>query len=112
MNYTFVTKWDNDFKKPTDVAVDPSGSFSGKFVYVVDSRNDRIQKFYSNGFDDMARPLKMWGSPGSGPGQFNNPNGIAVDSLGMVYVSDTDNNRIQKFDSNGKFIINWGSALT
>ena len=40
--------------------------------------------------------------------------GIAVDSSGNVYVADysigfTDNDRIQKFDSDGNFITKWGS---
>ena len=35
--------------------------------------------------------------------------GIAFDSSGNLYVADTDNNRIQKFDSNGNFITKWGS---
>ncbi len=35
--------------------------------------------------------------------------GVAVDSLGNVYVADTDNNRIQKFNSTGIFITKWGS---
>ena len=34
---------------------------------------------------------------------------IAVDSIGNVYVADTANNRIQKFDSNGKLITKWGT---
>ena len=33
----------------------------------------------------------------------------AVDSSNNVYVADQDNNRIQKFDSSGKFITKWGS---
>ena len=36
-------------------------------------------------------------------------NGVATDSSGNVYVADIDNNRIQKFDSNGNFITKWGS---
>src|SRR4051812_11467904 len=48
--------------------------------------------------------LKGWGSQGNGEGQLNNPTGIAVDSFGNVYVLDTGNNRIQKFDSNGTYI--------
>ena len=46
---------------------------------------------------------------GSGDGQFNYPYGVAVDSSGNVYVADTDNHRIQKFDSSGGFITKWGS---
>ena len=34
---------------------------------------------------------------------------MAVDSLGNVYVADSDNNRIQKFNSNGTYIIQWGT---
>ena len=52
---------------------------------------------------------------GSGPlqkgdGQFNRPGDIALDPLSnVVYVVDNLNGRIQKFDSNGKFITKWGS---
>jgi DNA-binding beta-propeller fold protein YncE len=51
----------------------------------------------------------IWGSWGSGNGQFDWPSGVAVDSSGNVYVADTGNNRIQKFTSAGAFITQWGS---
>ena len=41
--------------------------------------------------------ISMWGSYGSGNGQFDKPLGIAVDSKGNVFVADAGNNRIQKF---------------
>ncbi len=47
---------------------------------------------------------------GSGDGQLNNPRGIAVDSLGNVYVSDQYNNRVVKFDSSGNFVSKFGSS--
>src|SRR5205823_6487062 len=50
------------------------------------------------------------GLPGSGDGQFSRPVGIAVDSSGNVYVSEDNNNRIQKFDSSGGFLAQWGSV--
>jgi hypothetical protein len=55
--------------------------------------------------------VKKWGSKGSGDGQFKNPdNNIAVDHNGNLYITDSGNCRIQKFDSNGKFILKWNSA--
>src|ERR1044071_8531345 len=53
--------------------------------------------------------LTQWGSPGSGSGQFDNPNGIAIDAAGDVYVADTYNHRIQKFAATGAYLTEWGS---
>jgi len=49
------------------------------------------------------------GGSGSGAGKFLAPSGVAVDSAGDIYVSDTNNHRIQKFDSGGVHIVSWGS---
>ena len=38
-----------------------------------------------------------------------NPIGVAVDVSGNVYVADTGNHRIQKFDSEGNFLRKWGT---
>ena len=50
-----------------------------------------------------------WGMQGSANGQFFNPDGVAVDSSGYVYVADTFNYRIQKFSPTGTFVTGWGS---
>lgn len=42
-------------------------------------------------------------------GAFNNPHAIAMDSQGNAYVLDSGNNRVQKYDSNGNFILQWGT---
>ncbi|MPZ05882.1 MAG: hypothetical protein GEU26_05590 [Nitrososphaeraceae archaeon] len=82
-----------------------SFNFQFSYVFVVDSNNDRIQKFTSNGtFVDE------WGTAGAGPGQFNNPGRIAVDPSGNLFVADFGNNRIQKFDENGNPITIWGTG--
>jgi len=53
--------------------------------------------------------VAKWGSSGSGNGQFAGPAGVATDATGNVYVADYDNDRIQKFTSDGAFITKWGS---
>ena len=55
---------------------------------------------------------KSGGSYGTGDGQFDALAGVAIDSLGFVYVVDAGNNRVQKFDSDGNFITKWGSHGT
>ena len=86
------------FDRPTDVAVLPDGSF-----YVSDGcRNTRVMKFGPDGKFEL-----QWGSPGSGPGQFNVPHGLAIDSAGRVYVADRENDRVQVFDPSGHFIAQW-----
>jgi hypothetical protein len=54
--------------------------------------------------------VTKWGTNGSVNGEFYYPYGVAVDSSGNVYVADTNNNRIQKFDSTGNFITKWGTG--
>ena len=91
------------FNRPTDVAVAPDGSF-----YISDGyRNSRIVRFSKEG-----RYLFSWGRKGSGPGEFDLPHSIALDTAGQVYVADRANARIQVFDSLGHFLTAWkGPAL-
>ncbi|MEZ4519617.1 MAG: hypothetical protein R3C44_23235 [Chloroflexota bacterium] len=82
-------------------------------VYVADTNNNRIQKF-----DSAGTFITKWGAnggdgtSGSGDGQFKGPYGVAVDGSGNVYVADLINNRIQKFDSTGTYLLQWGSNGT
>lgn len=48
-----------------------------------------------------------WGSRGSGEGEFADILDVAVDAKGFVYVADYNNKRIQKFDGNGNFKLQW-----
>lgn len=48
-------------------------------------------------------------SPGSGPGQFASPSGLTVAAPDFVYVADSGNSRVQKFDANGTYLARFGS---
>ncbi|HPG58876.1 MAG TPA: SUMF1/EgtB/PvdO family nonheme iron enzyme, partial [Candidatus Wallbacteria bacterium] len=56
--------------------------------------------------------LKAFGTAGTGDGQFQAPDGIAVDKYGAVYVTDFQNNTVQMFSSEGTFNKKWGGAGT
>jgi hypothetical protein len=64
--------------------------------------NDRISKFSKDG-----KFLKSWGKRGSGPGEFQSPHTIALDSQGRLFVGDRSNNRIQIFDQEGRYLDTW-----
>jgi sugar lactone lactonase YvrE len=59
--------------------------------------------------DDLTFVGKLGGVIGSAPGQFINPEDLAVDTAGNVYVADTSNNRIQKLTANGQFLLQFGT---
>ncbi len=105
------------FSLPTDVAVAPDGSF-----YVSDGYgNSRVVKFSKDGsfLFEWGKNLFAWGKNGSDrklnigdkEGEFYIPHGIDLDKKGNVYVADRENNRIQKFDAEGNFIISWQNEL-
>jgi DNA-binding beta-propeller fold protein YncE len=84
----------DNFNRPTDIGWDAEGD-----IFVTDSyTNARVVKLDKNG-----KFIKAWGSKGSGDGQFNMPNSLAIDKQGNVYVADLGNKRIQVFDNDGNF---------
>ncbi len=89
------------FSGPSDVVVAPNGD-----IFVADGHvamsNGRVVKFSKDG-----RFIKAWGKLGSGPGEFNVPHSIAMDSRGRIFVADRSNNRLQIFDQNGTFLDQW-----
>jgi DNA-binding beta-propeller fold protein YncE len=90
---------------PFGTALDMNGNF-----YYVSNSNPDVGAIYR--FSTADGSFTQWGSSGTGNGQFSSPTAIAVGPDGAVYVTDTANNRVQKFSPNGTFLTKWGSAGT
>jgi hypothetical protein len=112
--------------EPGGVAVDDAAHD----VYVTDTGNHRVEKFAPSGEFLLAFGADVGGpgvnvcgglvscttgTPGSAPGQLTTPTYIAVDnssgpSKGDVYVADTKDNIVSKFDSSGNLVSGWGKG--
>jgi len=86
------------FNRPTDLAIAPNGE-----LYITDGYgNARVHRFSADG-----KLIGSWGGPGTGPGQFHLPHGVWVMKDGRVMVADRENDRIQFFSPDGKFLDQW-----
>jgi uncharacterized protein (TIGR03663 family) len=81
-------------------AISPQG---GAFSEVTDP--------YAEGWRDLT-VRRVFGEPGSDPGQLERPSGITIGPNGFVYVADTGNHRVQKFTADGQFVAAWGRHST
>jgi DNA-binding beta-propeller fold protein YncE len=97
-------------------------------LYVVDANNNRVERFdaeghflsaFGWGVADGKEELQsctttcLAGLAGSGAGQLSGPQGIAVDPTDQsVYVADTNNFRVVKFDKTGAFSNTFGFGVT
>jgi len=87
-------------------------------MYVTDVRKDNNSVFEISLADQSSSPswtnfdpdISQYGTSGDGNGEFLFPNSAIADSLGRVYVSDGNNRRISVWDSNGKFLFNFGNG--
>jgi len=81
----------------TDITFGPNGR-----LFISDGYgNARILEYSAEG-----KRVKVWGSAGSGPGQFNIPHGIAYQG-NTLYVADRGNSRVQRFDLDGRYLDEW-----
>jgi len=90
--------------QPTDVVVTPAGD-----IFVTDGYgNNRVVQFDKDGTF-----VKAWGKRerGTGPGEFDLPHSIVVDSKGLLYVADRSNARVQVFDAAGKHLASWENVM-
>jgi sugar lactone lactonase YvrE len=72
--------------------------------WAVDLNATGMRKFTSAGV-----LLRRWYGDGIGPGQFDSASAVAIDGSSNVYLADSGNNRIQKFNAGGAFVTQWGS---
>jgi len=101
---TFLKKWgsygadEDQLQSPRSIDFDAGGN-----AYVLVGLG--VKKF-----DNEGNFLTSWGGFGTYDGEFHNPEDVAVDAVGNVYVADCYNDRIQKFNSNGGFLLKWGGG--
>ncbi len=80
-------------------------AISDDAIYVVDTGNERVQKFAPDGTFERA-----WGGYGSEPEQLIEPVGIAIGPDGNIYVADSGNARISIFTPDGEPVAQWPVA--
>jgi sugar lactone lactonase YvrE len=83
-----------EFNCPCGVAVGEDCS-----IYVVDNRNFRVQVF-----DEEGGFLRKFGSRGDGPGQFQEPDYIALGCNGEIFVSDSEQRGVLVFTRDGVYV--------
>src|SRR5262245_14940993 len=90
------------FVAPTDLTIAPNGDVFISDGHATSGLNHRIVKYSKDG-----RFIKAWGKRGAGPGEFNGPHDIAMDSKGRIFVADRGNSRVLIFDQNGTLLDEW-----
>ena len=98
------TDWDNHGGEVGILGVDRLGN-----VYLPIGESE--EGYYSGSvliFSSSGDLIKTWKTSSNELGEFNYPLGLMVDTDNKIFVVDSLNSRIQKFDSSGKFILSWG----
>ena len=91
-------KENEDFFNPYSFAVD-----SERRIYILDTRNSRIQCFSPEG-----KFLFSFGRRGQGPGELtNNARKIKILEDGNIYIIDSLPRRINVYNRKGQFIFSW-----
>ena len=96
---------DDELGHPGGIAIDEGN----RLLYVVDTGKERVAVFDADTFKFLRAiggPPKKLGD--DDPGTLSKPSNVAVDKEGLIYVSDTMNNRIQIFDADGQFVSMFG----
>jgi DNA-binding beta-propeller fold protein YncE len=103
---SFVTQFGGNGQQPGQLFRPQSLVIRDDVLWVADACNHRIQRFDIR--EETPRLIDVWGSAGTGNGQFYFPYDLTIASDGTVVVVEYKNNRIQRFDPAGKWIATWG----
>jgi len=96
---------DPSVERPVGIAIDNA---RGK-IYLVDTGNAKTTNYTVKVFNMDGKLIgQIGGGQGSNPGQFVYPTYACVDSAGNLYVTDSFNARVQKFDADGKYLMTIG----
>lgn len=96
---------DPSISRPTGIAIDKRL----KKIYLCDTAHQKDKEHTVKIFDLQGKFLGVIGKGrGTEHGQFLFPSYVSVDQASNVYVTDTLNSRIQKFDPDGKFLFQYG----
>jgi DNA-binding beta-propeller fold protein YncE len=86
--------------EPNDIAIARNGDIFVAQGHTPGANGDpRVLKF-----DKTGKFIKSWGGKGKEPGKFDVAHGLAFDAKGQLWVTDRENQRIQIFDQDGKYI--------
>jgi sugar lactone lactonase YvrE len=88
------------FNGPCALVTTPSGD-----IFVADGHENAVSRIVK--FDKTGKYLMEWGKKGTGPGEFDTPHAIAIDSQGRLFVADRANSRVQIFSQDGKLLEVW-----
>ena len=93
------------FNEPNDIAIAANGDVFVSQGHTPGAGRGGVQQ--NPGvlkFDKSGKFLKFWGGKGTEPGRFDVAHGIALDAKGQLWVTDRENQRIQIFDQDGKYL--------
>jgi len=96
-------------QSPAGIVADTKGD-----VLVTDRATRKVHRFRPEpaGAPTGARLVSSWGRPGGGPGEWDQPQSIAVDTRDRVYVADLTGGRCQMFTSDGAYLGALGEDMT
>jgi len=100
LNAALSTRTDKNIYLPTELITGISNILNGQFGIEDGSLKVSVSKTSQSATGQFTHFL-----PKTGWWLFSGPSGVAIGSDGSIYVADTYNSRIQKFDSSGNFIV-------